>query len=106
MGDSWITNTKRDFLVLIIVFRAHIRWQRECHLACHSVSMMNLTKSMLQQIPSGPTTSTADTGTSFFRLLRLDLGKSKKRNDTSGGTDMAAPPTREDRARDEEKPRA
>jgi hypothetical protein len=106
MGDIWITNTQRDFLVLSIVFRAHIRWQRKCHLACRGVSMMEVTKSILQQIPSGPTTSTADTGISFLRLLRLGLGKSKKRKDTSGGTDMAALPTREDRARDEEKSRA
>ena len=57
-------------------------------------------------IPNGPATSTADTGTSFFRLLFLVLGRSKKRRDPSGGIDMAAPPTREWLAEDVEKDRA
>jgi hypothetical protein len=66
----------------------------------------DLPNSSFRDVPSGPTTSTADTGTSFFLLRILDLGRSKKRNDTSGGIDMAAPPIRELLAGEEEKVRA
>lgn len=58
-------------------------------------SVRELSGSFSQDVPNGPVTSTADTGTSFFRLLMFDLGRSKKRSDTSGGIDIAAPPIRE-----------
>src|SRR5271170_444910 len=53
--------------------------------------------------PSGPTTSTAELGSSGLLLLTLDLGRSKKRSETSGGTVIAAEPIRDLRCFDVEK---
>jgi hypothetical protein len=45
--------------------------------------------------PSGPTTSTAELGSSGLLLLTLDLGRSKKRSETSGGTVIVVEPIRD-----------
>jgi hypothetical protein len=106
MGDSRVTNTQRDFLVFGVVACVQKWRQWKGHLAWPQSQHDDLPNSSFRDVPSGPTTSTADTGTSFFLLRTLDLGRSKKRNDTSGGTDMAAPPIRELLAGVEEKVRA
>ena len=48
-----------------------------------------------QHIPLGPLIWAANLGTSFPRARESDLGRSTRFNDTSGGTEMAAPPTRD-----------
>jgi hypothetical protein len=106
VGDRRVTNTQRDFLVFGVVAGVQIWRQWKGHLAWPQGQHGDLPNSSFRDVPSGPTTSTADTGTSFFLLRILDLGRSKKRNDTSGGTGMAAPPIRELLAGLEEKDRA
>lgn len=106
MGDRRVIDAQCDFLVLNVVVCGQIWWQRKCHLACASCQRNKRSSLSLIEVPNGPATSTADTGTSFFRLLTLDFGKSKKRSDTSGGIGIAALPIREWLVRDDENVRA
>ncbi len=106
MGNSRISNAQGDFLVLGVMICGEIWWQRKCHLACSQHQRQSCSNLWFDELPKGPVTSTADTGTSFFRLLMFDLGKSKKRSDTSGGIGIAALPIRERLAGEHEKLRA
>ena len=53
--------------------------------------------------PNGPLTSTAEFAVSGLRLRPFDFGRSKNLKLTSGGIEIAVPPTRDLRVREDEK---
>lgn len=72
---------------------------RECsgtsRLQIRAISIHSITFIQDRYIPLGPLISAAYLGISFPRVRTRDLGRSTSLNDTSGGMEIAAPPTRD-----------